>query len=153
GRSRFVYLMFGIGVTGSAVLWLGDHREIFAQSGPFSLVRVCERGAPECESIVGRSVTLGQAQPGTTVTIPQGCGTLTRVEPLTLSGYSSSIGGRSDVPAINVTAYPRYESPKAGDRITITNDAQHCCVVDEKAVICEFKKGEKVVKVMLGPRG
>ena len=150
---RFLYLALGIVVTGGVMLWLSGHRHVLAQSGPLSLVRVCSRGAPECESIVGRTVTLGQAQAGTTVTIPQGCGSLARGETLTLSGYRASIGARANVPAIDLTAYPQYEGPKAGDRITITSDAQHCCVVDDKAVACQFQAGEKVVKVMLGPRG
>jgi hypothetical protein len=98
-------------------------------------------------------VTLGQAQPGTTVTIPQGCGSLACGEALTLSGYRASIGGAAKVSAIDVTAYPQYEGPKAGDRITINSDAQHCCVVDDKAVACQFQAGEKVVRVMFGPRG
>jgi hypothetical protein len=48
---------------------------------------------------------------------------------------------------MSLTAYPGYENPKAGDRITIANDAQHYCLNAEghQIVDGQFQPGEKIV--------
>jgi hypothetical protein len=152
-RQGVHWLAFAASVA-NAALTVG-HTHVVAQSGTVQLVRICPRGSAECGPLVGRSINVGHAQTGQTLTIPQGCGLVSRAGAQTLSGYTASIPGGSNAPAMSMTAYPRYENPKAGDRITITNDAQHCCLNAEgdKIVDCQFQPGEKIVKVMLGPLG
>ena len=145
---------FAMSVATLFALLFGDRTDSVAQAAAVQVVRICARGTAACISLVGRSWSMAQPQDGT-VTIPQGCGVLSRDGAVTLRAFGSSLGGgRAGDPTMNMTAYPSYADPKPGDRIDINADNQQCCLSEagDKVANCQNQNGEKVVRVTLGPR-
>jgi len=134
-------------------LLFGERTDSVAQSTAVQVVRVCSRGAAVCNSLMGRTLNLAQSQEGS-VAIPQGCGVISRDRTLTLRTYASSVVIRTGEPAASLAGLPTYDNPRVGDQIQINADNQQCCLSEagDKVVNCTNMVGEKVVRVMIGPR-
>jgi hypothetical protein len=134
-------------------VWLVGPSTSMAQVSLAQIVRVCDRGSAACNMLVGRVLTIGQAQAGT-LNIPRGCGVISREGPLALKSFGGSITAASGGSPIAVTAHPRNDEVKAGDRIEINADNQQCCLnaAGDGLANCSNQAGGKVVKMAIGPK-